>query len=250
MDEKDIDNKLAKLSSKDEAKEKARKKLALQNKYVQRITIAKHGREMFLAKEYIGATRKYTEYLTILSEMNEKDDIYELSPSMFDSKKDLTEMLLISHVYWELSRIYEMTPKLQKSYELALKQFIKFTVNQPYQVLNSEMLRKYIKNNKHRSKQILALEKAFSQIQVESKKCYIATHAFGQSHWVTNELRRFKEHKLAGAYGTKLTALYYFLSSKLVESIASQPLLGRVISLVSRPPLYVVAFICKKGMKK
>ncbi len=61
----------------------------------------------------------------------------------------MTEMLLISHVYWELSRVYEMTPKLQVAFDKCLKQFVRFTINQPYQVLNSEVLRKYIKKNKH-----------------------------------------------------------------------------------------------------
>ena len=249
MDEKDLDNRLARQGAKDDAKEKARKKLALQNKYVQRITIAKHGREMFLAKDYIGATRKYTEYLTILSELNEKEDIYELSPSMFDSKKDLTEMLLISHVYWVLSRIYEMTPKLQKSYELSLNQFIKFTVNQPYQVLNSEMLRKYIKMNKHRSKQILALEKAFSQIQVQSKKCFIATCAYGESHWVTKELRLLKSRHLTGQYGIKFVSTYYSVSSRLVEFLEGRPFITRLFSTATRPPLYLLALIVSRGMK-
>ena len=64
---------------------------------------------------------------------------------MFDAKRQVTELLLISHVYWELARINEMPPKLQKNFSRSLNQFVKFTINQPYQVLNSEMLRKYIK---------------------------------------------------------------------------------------------------------
>ena len=36
-----------------EIKEKQRKRLALQSKYTQRITIAKNGREAFLQKDYV-----------------------------------------------------------------------------------------------------------------------------------------------------------------------------------------------------
>ncbi|MCO4755098.1 MAG: hypothetical protein KC478_11495 [Bacteriovoracaceae bacterium] len=236
--------------TKEEAKEKAKRKLALQAKYTQRITIAKNGREMFLGKEYVGAARKYAEYLGILAETNELDDIYQLAPSMFDDKRDLTEMLLISHVYWELSRIYEMTPKLQKSYEKSLKQFIRFTINQPYQVLNSEMLRKYIKQNKKVSPQIGALEKAFSQIQVQSKKCYIATHAFGQEHWVTQELRQFKQVLLSTALGLNFVSTYYSLSSRLVKIADKEQKLAFTLRHLSRTPLLLCALALKSIRKR
>ena len=45
--------------SKETQKEKSRRRLALQKKFGQRITIAKQGREAFLSKDYITATKKY-----------------------------------------------------------------------------------------------------------------------------------------------------------------------------------------------
>ncbi len=62
--------------------EKERKRLreAIRAKYNQRITIAKNGREMFLAKDYTGAAKKYNEYLAILSEIQEVEDIYSITP--------------------------------------------------------------------------------------------------------------------------------------------------------------------------
>ena len=98
-------------------KDKAKRKVQLQKKYGQRITIARQGRDAFMQKDYIGATKKYNEYLSILAQMNDQEDIYKLSPVMFDNKKEVTEMLLISHIYWEIARINEMTPKLQKNFQ-------------------------------------------------------------------------------------------------------------------------------------
>src|SRR5690606_9704158 len=141
-----------------------RKKLTLQKRYASRITVAKMGREAFLARDFITATRKYNEYLAIVADVQEKTSIFQLAPEKFDKTREITEMLFISQIYWELARIYEMTPKLQEGFHKSLNQFVRFTVNQPYQVLNAEMLRKYIKKNKYRSKQINALEKAYSQI--------------------------------------------------------------------------------------
>lgn len=232
---------LGKKLDKEKEKDLKKKKLALQGRYSQRITVAKNGREMFLSKDYVGAAKKYNEYLGILAELHDLENIYELSPSMFDGQADLTEMLLISHVYWELARVYEMTPKLQKAFDKSLKQFVRFTVNQPYQVLNSEMLRKYIKSNKKRSRQIQALDKAYSQIHIQSKKCFVSTMAFGNNHWVTRELRRFKSSRLKGRLGVHITGLYYRSSAGLVSALERRPLRKKFSIVVARPPLIAMA---------
>ena len=223
-----------------EEKDKKRRRMALQKRYGQRITIARHGRESFLAKDFIAATAKYNEYLAILSEMNELDDLYSLTPAMFDDKTQLTEMLLISHVYWEMSRIHEHAPKLQKTYYKSLSQFVKFTVNQPYQVFNAEMLRKYLKKNK-KSAQYAALNSAYQQIFVKSKKCYIATYCFGENHKTTNELRDFKKLLLQSDYGQKFVELYYRFSPYLVQFSYRYPLFGKVFRQFAIGPLRLLA---------
>lgn len=220
-------------------KEKNRRKLALQKQYSQRITIAKQGREAFLAKDYITATKKYNEYLGVLAEINEVDDIFKVAPSMFDNKKEVTEMLLISHVYWEIARINEMTPKLQKNFQKSLSQFVKFTINQPYQVLNAEMLRKYIKKNKNTSTQLPMLNDALQQIFVQSKKCYIATMCFGETHQLTNTLRELKLILNKSDFGLKIIELYYSGSSRLVY-LCRKSFTLRITSLIIFKPLLTI----------
>ncbi len=231
--------------SKESIKEKNRRKLALQKKYSTRITIAKQGREAFLSKDYVNATKKYNEYLGILAEMNEVEDIFKITPAMFDSKKHVTEMLLISHVYWELARINEMTPKLQPNFQKALTQFVKFTVNQPYQVLNAEMLRKYIKKNKNVSAQISGLYSAHSQIYVESKKCYIATFCFGEESSELVILRKFKNTLTNSSLGISFIRIYYNHSSKLVDLVQNKNLLAIFFIKLSKYPLRIFAKILK-----
>lgn len=228
-------------TNKETEKENGRRKAALQKKYTHRITIAKQGREAFQQKDYIAATKKYNEYLGILAELNDVDDVYKLSPAMFDNKKEVTEMLLISHVYWEISRINEMTPKLQKTYAKALSQFVKFTVNQPYQVFNAEMLRKYIKKNKNVSAQINLLNDAYQQIFVQSKKCYIATMCFTETHQTTQILRDFKQVILKYKYGRHFVANYYSVSSRLVSFCQTRPYLKNSINFFTRPLLTLLA---------
>lgn len=227
---------------KQEEKDKKKKKLLLQQKYTQRITTAKQGREFFLAKDYVNATKKYHEYLSILTELNDLEDIYLLKPSMFDPNKDVTEMLLISHVYWEMARINEMTPKLKATYKKCLSQFVKFTINQPYQVFNSEMLRKYIKRNKSRSLQIGMLNEAYSQIFVQSKKCYIATFCFDDHSKEVALFREYKETILKYPLGQEFVELYYNLSSRLVNFIENKKLITSITKLISIPILKSIYF--------
>jgi hypothetical protein len=223
-------------NKKETDKDKSKRKLALQKKYGVRITTAKQGREAFLAKDYITATKKYNEYLGILAELNEVDDIFKISPSMFDNKKEVTEMLLISHIFWEIARINEMTPKLQKNFQQSLSQFVKFTINQPYQVLNAEMLRKYIKKNKNVSKQLPMFNDALNQIFVESKKCYIATMCFGETHEFTRVLRQFKSILNKHVIGVKFIDIYYRNSSIFVEVCENNQFL-RLFSIIILKPL-------------
>jgi hypothetical protein len=222
-----------------------RKKLQLQRRYNQRITIARHGREFFLAKDYISAAKKYNEYLNILAEMKEIKDIYQLRPNMFDEKNDLTEMLLISHIYWELARINELTPKLQKNFQMALNQFIRFTINQPFQVLNAEMLRKYIKKNKGKSSQMQVLTDAYNKIFTESKKCYISTHCFGKESQITEDLRLFKNYIAQNKFGIYLIKSYYLYSSQLVEIVPKHKKTNLIFIIIAKPTLLLIRFFIK-----
>ncbi len=231
--------------SNENQKEKKKKKLALQKKYGTRITIARQGREAFLAKDYVGAQRKYNEYLGILSELNDIDDIFKLSPSMFDNKREVTEMLLVSHVYWEIARINEKSPQLEKVFYKALAQFVKFTVNQPYQVLNAEMLRKYIKKNKRVTPKYTVLNDAYQQIFVQSKKCFIATHCLGATSADTNTLREFKNLLIKSNIGIGFVRWYYLTSPKLIRFFEANPKIDRFAQPIISAPLKAFATILK-----
>ena len=237
-------------NAKENAKEKKKQKLALQKKYGQRITIARQAREAFLQKDYITAQRKYYEYLGILCELNEIEDIFKLSPTMFDNKREVTEMLLVSHVYWEIARINEKSPQLEKVFQKALGQFVKFTINQPYQVLNAEMLRKYIKKNKRVTTKYSTLNGAYQQIFVQSRKCYIATHCLGHDSEWTNTLRQFKLELLKIPGGLEFVRIYYLLSPKLIEIFQHHPKLDRIIQPFIRLSLKSFASVLKFSILK
>jgi hypothetical protein len=238
---------MASINDKLEKADKRKQQLQLQKKYGTRITTAKQAREAFLKKDYINAVKKYNEYLGILAELNDLEDIFQLNPTHFDQKNQVTEMLLISHVYWELARTYEMTPKFQTSFDKCINQFVKFTANQPYQVFNAEMLRKYIKKNRLKSNQIGRLNEAYAQIYVQSKKCFIATYCFGDQHPVTNDLRLLKRWLIQSRFGMELTRYYYIASPKIITAAKRYVVLDKTISYFVKPTLRLVAKIVAKS---
>jgi hypothetical protein len=200
-----------------EEKEKKQQRAAIEKKYAGRITIAKDGRSYFMEKNYVNAAQRYHEYLLTLSEFKELPDIFSLKPSHFDSEKDVTEMLLISNIFWELARIYDLTPKLQDTFQKCLNQFVRFSVNQPFQVLNSEMLRKFIKNNRNKIQQVKKMKEAYEKIQSDSKGCFIASECFGSNHQTTNQLRSFKPILQESFLGKVFVKYYYRYSFKLIN---------------------------------
>lgn len=227
--------------------DKIKEKMKLQKRYAQRITIAKKARAYFLNKDYTNALKRYTEYLEILAKINEVDDIYSISPKHFDNRTQVTELLLISHVYWEMAKTFEMLPRFQTSYDKCMQQFVKFTANQPYQVFNAEMLRKYIKKNKFKSNQINNLNKAYSQIYVQSKKCFIATYCFGENHSKTNDLRKIK--KVLNNYrpGISFIKWYYRISPRIIELAQNKPFIDKIIQLFIKPTLSFIAILVRKS---
>ncbi len=222
---------------------------AFTKRYQSRITIAKNAKESLAAKDYTKAASLYREYLDIISTIYEQE-MYTIQPKHIDDKTQVTELLLISHVYWDLCKVYEKTPKLQDGFQKCLNQFIIFTIDQPYQVLNSEMLRKHIVRGKRSgSTYIPMLEKAYSRIHVESKKCYVATHCFGDNHQTTDDLRNFKSIIAHNSFGLKFISFYYFFSSKLVKACSRSKLTSLLSLFVLKPIIMFIHFFLKRVIK-
>lgn len=198
-----------------ESKESESNKILLNHKYDNRITITRFGKEAFDNGEYAIALGRYKEYLQIVAEYKEAGDMYSLRLSHFDPQRDLTEMLMISQIYFELARIFDAVPKYRPEIYKCLEQFLHFTINQPYQVINSEVLRKHLKRSRLKNYDIF--REHYQQIAIQSKKCYIVTFSLGTTHPVTQHYRQLKEWLLQYSWGQEVVRFYYLHSSVLVE---------------------------------
>lgn len=219
------------------AREERERMLVLKHKFNHRITTAKFGKQSFDVNDYAGSIQKFKEYLLIMAEVKKVKDVYSLTPAHFDPKTELTEMMMISHIYFEMARMYDAIPQFHEDSKNCLTQFVRFSANQPYQVVNSELIRKHLK--KSRFKNVEDFRLAYQQIFVQSKKCFVVTFCYGDAHPLTQEFRAFKDVLLEYPLGREMVRVYYQHSSVLVSRWEGNRLFHFIMSFLLKPLLAV-----------
>lgn len=218
-----------------ELREEREKLLIFKHKFENRISIARFGKECLDAGDYGNAIHRFAEYMEIMAEYKQTKDFYSLRPGQFDPKTELTEMLMMSHIFFEMARVYDAVPKFQTESKRCLDQFVAFSSNQPYQVVNSELIRKHLKKSVFKQPELF--REAHRQIYVQSKKCYVVTFCYGTDHPLTQEYRQFKDWLLDYPLGRELVRIYYQHSSVMVAKWENNPLLRFLSKILVRPLL-------------
>ena len=218
-----------------DARQERERALVLKHKVSTRITNVRMGKEAFKGGDFLTAIRKYSEYLETMAELHKAAGMFDLKPGHFNKSQDLTEMMMISHIYFELAKVYDATGKFQEECGKCLEQFVLFSANQPFQVVNSEMIRKHMRKFKFKNHEKFL--SSYQQIFVQSRKCYVATMCFGEQHETTEKLRDFKRWLLTQPGGIQFTRCYYVLSSRLVEFLSKHPRMACLFVKFSAPML-------------
>jgi len=188
--------------------------------FQERLKYLKRGQEYNKADDIPKAVECYSQYLNCLATYFSVDE-KKLTPTLFDPEKDVAEMLLISHVYWDLSKAYDRSPNLRIESVRCLDQFVKFTVGFKYQYVNARMLRNFIRKRlAHNPK---AFKQAYDRIQVESKSCYIATYALGDIHPITQQFRLLKTDLNKSKPGRSFIDFYYRISPVIINYLNRRP---------------------------
>ncbi|MGB0453629.1 MAG: hypothetical protein ACPGJV_07925 [Bacteriovoracaceae bacterium] len=182
--------------------------------YQTRLGHLRRGQEHAAKNEISKSVENYLTYLKALETYFEVKE-ENLSPKLFDKQKDLTELLLISHVYWDLAKAYDKNPKTINEARRCLNQFVKFSIGFKYQRLNSDIIRKYIKKRLPRNVGIF--KETYEKLRVASKGCYVATYCFGETSPEVIALRGFRTTKIDSKIWRKLFNAYYFVSPLLIR---------------------------------
>ncbi|WP_127715550.1 CFI-box-CTERM domain-containing protein [Halobacteriovorax sp. HLS] len=211
--------------------------------YRERLKSLKQARDYVAKGDIPKAVERYSMYLNILANYFKTTED-KLSPSLFDAEKEISELLLISHSYWDLAKAYDRSPNLQSESLRCLDQFVKFSTGYKYQHINAQMMKKFIKRKQAHN--LKAFQNAYQRIQVDSKGCFIATYSFGTDHPVTNELREFKTKIVKTKIGYAFTEYYYTLSPLLVDKFEQYPKTSNFINtLIIRPLLKFITKVVK-----
>lgn len=211
--------------------------------YKLRLSYLKQGKEYYRAEDFVNATRCYNIYLKTLSNYKRTEE-NKLHPNLFDLKKELPELLLISHTYWDLARIYDRTPKLKNEFIRVLSQFVLFTTGFKYQVPNAGMLKRFIKKKKYINK--ADFTRAAEQLKVGSKKCFVATYSFGENHIITNQFREVRTHLIKNHLGLKFVKSYNKVSPIILNILEDYPHFSKIFrKFIARPFLLTLIVLLK-----
>lgn len=221
-----------KTESKDLRDEKKREQII--ELYRTRLTHLKRAQALVKDDRMAQAVESYTKYLGVLALYFDTTED-KLSPTLFDPEKDVTELLLISHAYWDLAKAFDRSPNLQRECLRCLEQFVKFSIGFKYQHVNAQIIRKF--NNKKQAHNPKAFEAAYQRIQISSKKCYVATMCFGFEDPRTETLRHLKLKLSHFEQGRDFIDFYYRFSPSLVNFFERRPRLKFVAETFFIRPL-------------
>ena len=211
--------------------------------YRTRLTHLKRAQVFVKEDRMAQAVDSYNKYLGILALYFDTTED-RLSPSLFDAEKDMTELLLISHAYWDLAKAYDRSPNLQRDCLRCLEQFTKFSIGFKYQHVNAQIIRKF--NNKKQAHNPKAFEASYNKIQISAKRCYVATMCFGFDHEKTETLRHFKLKIARFELGLDFIDFYYNYSPRLVEFLEKRPKTKAVFNkLIARPILSTFVYVIR-----
>lgn len=204
-----------------------------------RLDLARAGLVKYDQHRITEAVRSFLTYLHILETIKKVPE-GGLTPSCFDLKQDSQELLLISGIYWDLSKVFDRTtsPENIKDFRVYLQKFIIFSKGMPFQTLASETLRKYIRNEKpvHKAE----FKEAYKAIG--GSNCFVATSLVDHLDLEDfHQLRRFRDGALSrSSVGRFSIKLYQLGGPYAARALDHAPELCRIL----------VAAVVKKIVKK
>lgn len=203
-----------------------------------RIEIAQAGIVAFQRKQIGVAVRNFHMYIKVLEEVKGVGE-GGLTPGQFDSKADKNELLMISGVYWNLTKLYDRTssPEKQKEFLHYMEKYILFSKGMPFQHLCAETLRKYIGTGKtiHKSE----FKNAYRVLA--TSRCFVATALMDVTSVETLPLlRELRDEVLKKSFlGRKFVFWYYRVGPKLAVQTNHLPepirkIMGKCLDLFAK----------------
>jgi hypothetical protein len=183
------------------AEQERRKKLLNQ-----RVNLARTGIQAFHRRDQRTAIKCFLTYLKILEDWKGVEH-GGLTPQHFDLSKDVTELLMISGVYWDLCKIYDRVAVENQEFHDFMRKYIQFSKGMPFQSVCAESLRKYV--SKQRPKHLNEFKAAYKILG--TTRCFIATSLVDvMSPETLFPLRSFRDRVLKQTQWGRIFIMWYY----------------------------------------
>lgn len=186
-----------------------------------RIELAQGGVRALEAKKIPEAVKSFRSYLRILEDWKSVPE-GGLTPSLFDVKADVAELLLISGVYWDLTKMYDRTKSADKQREFRhyLEKYIMFSRGMPFQHVCLETMRKYIANDKPVHKP--EFKNAY-KILGGTSTCFVATALLDVCEADTlPRLRGYRDERLSRTKSGRAFIRWYYRNGPMLAAVTDR----------------------------
>ncbi len=187
-----------------------------------RLDYAKQGTALAKKRKITEAVKACQTYLHLVEEFKKVEE-GQLMPTLFDFKKEMTELFIIHGIYWDLTKIYDQANSKETYSKFAhyLEKYIIFSKGMFYQRLAARTVESYLSQSRVSYRP--ELKRAYDNLKVS--RCFIAT---ALQHQLPSEviptLSRFRDEVLRPSpRGRTLIALYYRKSPELAKRIITLP---------------------------
>ncbi|MBI2605769.1 MAG: hypothetical protein HYW49_06780 [Deltaproteobacteria bacterium] len=197
-----------------------------------RVQLVKKGMFLFEQRKHQEALKNFREYIAIL-ENNYKVPAGGLHPGLFDQKKEIGDILLISGIFWDMAKIYDHLKDRRNELQMCLNKYVEFSLNRPHVVLSAHGIKKHLKHSKVQHRDLFS--NAHKVLRGNVGKCFIATAVFGPQSPEVRILQQFRDDVLARSLaGRAVIRAYYLASPPLARLTARTPALASVFRAVLR----------------
>jgi hypothetical protein len=187
-----------------------------------RVEFVTHGVESLEQHKYAEAVASFRNYIHLLEDWKKAGD-GELMPSHFDAVKDGADVLLLTAVSWELTKIFDRmdSDMGRKDFRKYLGKVVVFSKGTSYQGLCAEAIRRYRAGRTAVNKG--DLKQAHEALG--GKDCFVATSLMDVSAPGTLvRLRAFRDERLAHSRaGRGFIRAYYVVGPYLAQMMNHMP---------------------------
>lgn len=188
-----------------------------------RIELARQGFRYYQQHQISDAVKAFHTYLRIVEDWKGVPE-GGLHPKLFDRQKEAAELLLISGVYWDLTKLYDRTKSKTKNKEFLhyIEKYVIFSRGMPHQAISTETLRKYVVTDRPKHKEEF---KSAYKVLSDGKSCFVATSLADVCDAETlPRLRRFRDEVLEPRpAGRRFIDWYYKSGPSIADAVTRLP---------------------------